>query len=119
MISNGFGPSPSLLTSERSEILLLFLSVFFLMAMAAKAKDDRGGGRNDLSGNGDDDDDREEANATSIWMISTGVASLAMAWAGKVWFAGILAVLWALFGLSGRLMKPLSVAEKKAMEYNM
>jgi hypothetical protein len=89
--------------------------------MAAKAKDDRGGGKNGLSGNGDedDDDDREEANATSIWMISTGVASLAMVWAGKVWFAGILAVLWALFGLSGRLMKPLSVAEKKAIEYNM
>jgi hypothetical protein len=93
-----------------------------MVAMAAaKAKDDRGSGKNDLSDNGDedDDDDHEEVNATSIWMISTGVASLAMAWAGKVWFAGILAVLWALFGLSGRLMKPLSVAEKKAMEYNI
>jgi hypothetical protein len=76
-------------------------------------------GKRGDDGTEEEDDDREEETATYIWMVATGVASLAMAWAGKLWMAGMLAVVAGLFWASSHLLQPLSVAERKAIEYNI
>jgi hypothetical protein len=92
------------------------------MTAAAKEKKDNSSnndGKRGDDGKEEDDDDREEETATYIWMVATGVASLAMAWAGKLWMAGMLAVVAGLFWASGHLLTPLSVAERKAIEYNI